>query len=57
MAPLRIRLPLIASPPAAPVTQAWIKVAGTWKLATVWIKVAGTWKTATPFIRISGAWK
>lgn len=42
---------------SAVVTQAWIKIAGVWKTATVWIKVAGTWKTATPKINVSGTWK
>jgi hypothetical protein len=42
---------------SAVVTQAWIKIAGVWKQATVWIKVAGTWKTATPNIKVSGTWK
>ena len=39
------------------VTQAWIKISGVWKQATVWIKVAGTWKAATPKIKVSGVWK
>lgn len=42
---------------ASTATQAWIKIAGVWKQATVWIKVAGTWKTATPNLKVSGVWK
>jgi hypothetical protein len=43
------------SPPAN--TIAWLKVAGTWKQATVFIKVAGVWKQAEPKIKISGVWR
>lgn len=49
-------LPIAASI-IATATQAWIKVAGVWKQATMWIKVSGVWKTATPKIKVAGTWK
>lgn len=33
-------------------TQAWIKVAGTWRQATVWINVGGVWKTTTAYVKV-----
>jgi hypothetical protein len=42
---------------ATVVTQAWIKIAGVWKQATVWIKAGGVWKTATPKTKVAGTWK
>ena len=56
--PLRIRMPSLGSvTPPSTNTIAWLKVAGTWKQATVFIKVAGVWKQAEPKIKISGVWK
>jgi hypothetical protein len=38
-------------------TRSYIKVSGTWQLATVtYIKVAGTWQPATVFFKVSGVW-
>jgi hypothetical protein len=37
-------------------TQAWIKVAGTWRQATVWINVGGVWKTTTAYVKV-GTWR
>jgi|694.fasta_scaffold03361_6 hypothetical protein len=42
--------------PPTPVV-VWIKVAGTWKQATMFVKVSGTWKTTTPKLNVSGIWK
>jgi hypothetical protein len=50
------QVPIVAAPSLAN-TIAWLKVAGTWKQATVYIKVAGVWKTATPNIKVAGVWK
>jgi hypothetical protein len=50
-------LTLFAPQAIAPVgTQAHIKVAGVWELATVFIKVSGTWQPAQPFWKDAGVW-
>lgn len=39
-------------------TRSYIKVSGTWQLATVtYIKVSGTWQIAKAFYKIGGIWK
>lgn len=50
-------LPIVgpATPPAG--NQFWIKIAGTWKQATLWLKVAGVWKQATPKTKVAGTWQ
>jgi hypothetical protein len=51
-------LTLLSSSGGAPPsgTQAHIKVAGVWELATVFIKVSGTWQPAQPFWKDGGVW-
>lgn len=47
----------IGSLPVRAITQAWIKISGIWRRATVWIKVSGVWREAEPKTKQSGAWR
>jgi hypothetical protein len=47
----------IGSLPVRAITQAWIKISGIWKKATLWIKVSGVWKEAEPKTKVAGEWK
>lgn len=38
-------------------TEAYVKVGGTWKLATPYVKVSGVWKQADPYVKVSGTWE
>jgi hypothetical protein len=37
-------------------TQAWVKISGVWRQATVWLNVGGTWKVVRSYVKV-GAWR
>lgn len=50
-------MPSLGSGAAPAGVKVWIKVSGTWKLATPYTRVGGIWKITTPYIKIAGVWK